>query len=172
MVDMLARLFHLPEIQPIQNELQKNNILIRRPHPAESETICAWVADYFSARWAKECQGAIEHRPPTCFIAVKIQKSQPPASDPYDLPAEKLLGFACYDIVARGMFGPTGVHPDWQGQKIGKTLLLASLHAMAADGYGYAVIPWVGPIEFYEKTVGATIIENSEPGVFRGPLIK
>ncbi len=37
-------------------------------------------------------------------------------------------------------------------------------------GYAYAVIGWAGPTEFYEKTVGATIIEGSEPGIFRGPL--
>jgi len=41
---------------------------------------------------------------------------------------------------------------------------------MAADGYEYAVIGWAGPTEFYKKTVGAILIEESEPGIIRGRL--
>jgi GNAT superfamily N-acetyltransferase len=94
-----------------------------------------------------------------------------PWDDPYNLPPERLVGFACYDIVAKGMFGPEGVHPAYWQRGIGKALLLTCLHAMAADGYAYAMIAWAGPTEFYEKTVGATLIADSEPGIFRGPLI-
>ena len=171
MVDMLARLFNLPDVADLIREFRETSIVIRRPHPAESETITAWVGHHFSARWAGECRAAIEHRPPACFIATELQPVPNPNDDPYNLPPEKLVGFACYDIVAKGMFGPEGVHPDYRGRDIGRALLLSCLHAMADDGYGYAVIPWVGPVEFYEKTVGATIIPDSEPGVFRGPLM-
>ena len=37
-------------------------------------------------------------------------------------------------------------------------------------GYGYAIIGDVGPSAFYEKSVGATVIPDSEPGVYRGML--
>jgi hypothetical protein len=45
------------------------------------------------------------------------------------------------------------------------------MHAMSDDGYAYAVIAWAGPIEFYKQAVGASIIDDSEPGIFRGPLL-
>ena len=38
---------------------------------------------------------------------------------------------------------------------------------MHAHGYAYAIIGGVGPTEFYNKTVGATVIEESTPGVYR-----
>ncbi|MEX0750197.1 MAG: hypothetical protein WD359_05250 [Dehalococcoidia bacterium] len=33
-------------------------------------------------------------------------------------------------------------------------------------GYAYAIIGGVGPAEFYAKVCGATVIENSDPGVY------
>ena len=68
------------------------------------------------------------------------------------------------------MFGPAGVREDYRGRAIGKALLLTTLHAMAAQRYAYAVIGWAGPVEFYMKTVGAILIEGSEPSIFRGLL--
>jgi hypothetical protein len=41
---------------------------------------------------------------------------------------------------------------------------------MRQAGYGYAIIGGVGPADFYVKTVGATPIEGSEPGIYRGLL--
>jgi hypothetical protein len=41
---------------------------------------------------------------------------------------------------------------------------------MRWQGYGYAAIGGVGPIEFYEKAVGATVIPDSTPGVYSGLL--
>ena len=73
-------------------------------------------------------------------------------------------------MVAKGVFGPVGVREDRRGGGIGTALLLTCLHAMAGQRYAYAVIGWAGPAEWYARTVGATIIEGSEPGVFRGPL--
>ncbi len=171
MTDMLARLYNLPPVHPLITKLDKEEIVIRRPHPAESKIITSWVRHHFSERWAGECRGAIEHRPPASYIATELQPITEPSDDPYNLPPEKLIGFACYDIVAKGMFGPVGVLPEYRGRQIGKVLLLACLHAMADDGYGYAVIPWVTSTEFYEKTVDATVIADSQPGVFRGPLL-
>jgi hypothetical protein len=39
------------------------------------------------------------------------------------------------------------------------------------DNYAYAIIGWAGPVEWYRKVVGATIIPDSEPGPFRGKLV-
>jgi len=170
MADMLVKLYALPEIAPSIAHLKEQGIEVRQAAPAEKRIVAAWVRHHFSETWAVECEAALEQRPVPCYIAVEKNPSHVPDGTPYSLPAEKLLGFACFDATARGMFGPTGVRDDYRGRGIGKALLLACLHAMAYQRYAYAVIGWVGPTEFYTKTVGATLIEGSEPGIYRGPL--
>ena len=66
----------------------------------------------------------------------------------------------------RGFFGPTGVDPAYRGKGIGKALLLKCLEAMRNEGYGYAVIGGAGPVNFYEKCCGATVILWCGLGVF------
>ena len=54
-----------------------------------------------------------------------------------------------------------------RGQKIGEALLKKCLFSMKEEGYAYAIIGWAeDAIGFYEKCVGATVIENSMPGVY------
>jgi len=43
---------------------------------------------------------------------------------------------------------------------------------MRAEGYGYTLIGGFEPAEFYAKSVGARLIEDSSPGVYRGMLRK
>ena len=49
-------------------------------------------------------------------------------------------------------------------------LLLAALHAQRGQGYAYSIIGGVGPAGFYEKVVGAQLIEGSTPGIFGDAL--
>ena len=49
---------------------------------------------------------------------------------------------------------------------VGAALLVEAMHAMRARGYAYAVIGAAGPAAFYEKTVGAIAIPDSEPGLY------
>jgi ribosomal protein S18 acetylase RimI-like enzyme len=171
MADMLVRLYALPPITPIMDQLKPAGIILRRAFPSEADSITAWVRKNFNETWAAECGVAMVNRPVTCFIAVEPQPVPEPNNDPYNLPPEKLVGFACYNGTSLGMFGPEGVHPSYRGKGIGKGLLLACMHAMMDAGYAYAVICWAGPVDFYKKTVGATLIEDSEPGIIRGPLV-
>ena len=39
-------------------------------------------------------------------------------------------------------------------------------------GYVYAIIGAAGPVRFYQKTVGAIIIPDSEPGIYTDLLTK
>ncbi len=172
MPDMLVKLYKLPEVGPILARLGESGIEVRRAFPAEKPAITDWVRHQFGPNWAAECEVALGNRPVSCFIAVEKRPRQTPSVSPYDLPAEVLLGFACYDATRKGMFGPQGVGEAYRGRGIGRALLLACLHAMAMEGYAYAVIGWAGPIEFYTKTVGATVIAGSEPGPYRGPLVE
>jgi len=171
MPDMLVKLYGLPELQRALVQVEACGIEIRPCHPAEMQVVVAWVRRHFSESWARACEAALRTLPARCFIAVELEVAPRTSANPYDLPTEMLLGFACYDAVARGMFGPAGIRDDRRGKGIGKALLLSCLHRMAAEGYAYAVVGWAGPIEFYERTVSATVIEGSEPGIYRGPLI-
>jgi len=170
MADMLVKLYALPDLHPYRTRLAEQGIEIRLAHPIELATISSWIRTHFSERWAREAEVAIARRPIGCYVAVALQPHTPTAS-PYELAPELLVGFACYDVVAKGLFGPTGVREDYRGRGIGTALLLACLDAMRTEGYAYAAIAWAGPRDFYAKTVGATVIEGSEPGVYRGTLI-
>jgi hypothetical protein len=171
MADMLVKLYALPELAPSLGRLATQGVDIRQAHPSEKKIIAGWARQRFSETIAAECEAAIEQRPITCHIAVEKQPAKTASPNPYDMPPDKLLGFACYDVTSKGMFGPECVCEKHRCKGIGAGLLLSALHAMRAERYAYAVIGCAGPIEFYEKTVGATLIEGSEPGIYRGPLI-
>ncbi|MEG4880716.1 GNAT family N-acetyltransferase [Microcoleus sp. K1-B6] len=167
---MLVKLYALPDLAPALAGLKTKGVEIRRAHPGEKHQIAEWVREHIHPNWGNGCEIALEQRPPTLYVAVEKDPAHIPTADPYNSPSEILLGFACYDVVARGVFGPIGVREERRDCGIGTALLLTCLHAMAAERYAYAVIGWAGPIEWYARTVGATIIEGSEPGIFRGSL--
>jgi GNAT superfamily N-acetyltransferase len=155
MPDMLVKLYTLPPFEPVLRALETTGVEIRRSLAAEKHIVVDWVVQNFSAAWASECEVAFARQPVACFIAIE---------------QEQIIGFACHDVTCRNFFGPTGVSESAQGRGVGKALLLACLHAMAGQGYGYAIIGGVGPAQFYAKTVGAIEILGSDPGVYRGRL--
>ena len=83
---------------------------------------------------------------------------------------KRIVGFGCYECTCRDYFGPTGVAESHRKRGIGKALLLASLHGLRELGYAYAIIGGAGPKEYYAKTVGASIIKGSTPGIYRDLL--
>jgi GNAT superfamily N-acetyltransferase len=170
MSDMLVKLYNLSEMDPHIEKMRAQNIDIRLVAPPEFPVVVDWVREHFQDRWAHEVAAALRNEPVTCYVATELQPHSP-TDNPYEQPVELMVGFAAYDVSARNMFGPTGVRPDYRGRGIGTALLLACLHAMKAQRYAYAVIGWAGPTTFYAKTVGATLIEGSEPGVYRGKLV-
>ncbi len=155
MPDMLVKLYTLPDVEPAIAQQRTQEIDIRRAIAPEKHVVIEWVKRIFGAGWGSECEVAFAHQPVGCFVAIS---------------REKPIGFACYDATCRNFFGPTGVSEEGRGKGTGKALLLACLHAMRNEGYGYAIIGGVGPAEFYAKCVGATIIEDSTPGMYRGLL--
>jgi GNAT superfamily N-acetyltransferase len=172
MTDMLVRLYKLPEITPHLNALHQKGLEIRRPYPSERYVLADWVRQHFEdSSWAIGCEVALGNKPVSCHVAVIKNQAHVPGDNPYDLPDEVLVGFACYDVASKGMFGAMGVKEEYRRQGIGTALLLASLHAMKEEGYAYAVIGWVSSVEFYAHAAGATVIPDSEPGIFRGKLI-
>jgi len=166
MSDMLIKLYELPDGEGTGGP--SSGFDVRRASVSERDVILAWVTAQFSAGWASECAITLARQPVSCWIAVENQTREPDGEG-CALSEERLVGFACYDAIRRGMFGPLGVHEASRGRGLGRSLLLAALRAMAAEDYAYAVAGWVSSAAFYQRTVGATVIEGSEPGIFRGP---
>jgi GNAT superfamily N-acetyltransferase len=170
MADMLVKLYELPDLQPVINALIPLNVSIRPARIGEDYEISPWISRHFPAGWSRGIQYAIGRNPTSIFIAVEKQPADPNRENPYDQPNEQLVGFACYDVSNRGVFGPIGVIPSHEHRGIGRALLLTALHAMWSENYAYAIIGWAGPVEWYERVVNAQLILNSEPGPFRGEL--
>ena len=155
MTDMLVKLYELPDLAPALDRCRAARVDIRRAYAVEQHHIFPWVREHFSEGWVSEITASLARMPVSCFVATE---------------QGQLLGFACYDSVAKGIFGPTGVSDAARGKGVGAALLLACLHDMRAQGYAYAVIGWTGPQEFYAKVCGATVIPDSRPGMYRGML--
>jgi GNAT superfamily N-acetyltransferase len=155
MFDMLVKLYDLPPLAPEIARQESAGITLRRGLAPEKHVVLAWVGQHFDAGWVSECDIAFSRQPVACWIAVRDAA---------------VIGFACYDATAKGLFGPTGVSEAARGQGTGRALLVACLHDMRAQGYAYAVIGGVGPAEFYAKVAGAVPIAGSEDGVYRGLL--
>lgn len=159
MPDMLVKLYELPPLAPALARQAADGIAVRRALAPDRRRVIAWVDAHYGAGWAGECAVAFARLPVSCFLAVDSRAD-----------GDTIAGFACYDAVARNFFGPTGVAEAYGGRGIGTALLLACLHAQAADGYAYAIIGGVGPAPFYSKAVGATLIPGSDPGIYAGLL--
>ena len=156
-MDMLVPLYNLEGTSERINHVGKQGITIRPAMAYERDVILDWVRQCFDkdgSCWAGECEAALSRVPVSCHIATRDGE---------------LLGFACYDATARGMFGPTGTDEMARGLGVGAALLVASLAAMYEAGYAYAVIGGVGEHVkgFYQKAVAAVEIADSEPGIYR-----
>lgn len=148
---MLVRLYDLPEASTRVETLRARGIEVRRAIAPERHVVVSWVREQFGDGWASECEISFGRLPISCFRAQRGQE---------------VLGFACYDASAKAFFGPTGVLEREREQGIGTALLLVALHAMAAEGYAYAIIGSAGPADFYAKAVGAVPIPGSTPGIY------
>lgn len=156
MPDYLVKLYDLPPLAPALDKLTTNDFVLRRALAPEKSIVIEWVREKFASNWADECDVSFSNRPVSCFLVTK---------------GSQLIGFACYDSTCKGFFGPTGVQEGTRGGGLGRALLLASLHAMWQEGYAYAIIGAGGGAEdFYRKVAGATPIEGSAPGIYRGLL--
>lgn len=146
MPDLLVNLLKLPSPENARSEF-----IVRRAQPFEISTVRRFVGENFSANWADEISVGFARQPVSVFVATKERE---------------LIGFAAYECTRRGFFGPMGVVESAKNSGVGKALLLAALEALKEMGYVYAIIGAAGPVRFYQKTVGAIIIPDSEPGIY------
>ena len=151
-MDMLVRLYDLPDASVATAELADGGVIVRRAMAHERGETLSWVSDRFDARgWPAEVAVAFSRQPVACWIAVCEYRP---------------VGFACTEVTARGMLGPIGVDPDCRGRGIGRLLLLRALTDQRALGYAYSVIGQVGAAEFFTRVVDARPIPGSTPGPY------
>ena len=150
MADMLVNLVLLPDPAPLLAEQATQGVEIRRGQAGESHVIAEWVRELTNPNWAIGCEVALEQEPITCFIAVEAAVAS--AGNQADLSPETIVGFACYDVVTRGVFGPTGVRQDRADSGLDTALLLVCLHEMAALDYKQAAIGWTAFMDGSNKT--------------------
>jgi GNAT superfamily N-acetyltransferase len=150
MIDMLVRLYDLPNSTSLYEDVASKGVTLRRARAFEKHTVAAF-ARTFSEKWQSEVEVALTRQPVACFIATRDKQ---------------ILGFACFDTTQRGFFGPTAVAEEARGLGLGKALLMKALEALREIGYAYAIIGGVGPREFYEKACGAIEIPGSDPGTY------
>jgi predicted N-acetyltransferase YhbS len=151
MPDLLVNLLNLPSFE----QRVQSDVVIRRAQPFEITPVRQFIQQNFSASWADEVSVGFANKPVSVFIATVDGQ---------------LAGFAAYECTRRAFFGPMGVVDREQGKGIGKSLLLACMEGLREMGYVYGIIGAAGPVEFYQKTVGAVVIDNSEPGIYRDSL--
>jgi predicted N-acetyltransferase YhbS len=141
----------LPRLETALQEISDAGIVIRRAQPFEITLVRSFIESNFSVAWADEVSVGFASKPVSVFIAT-LEK--------------EIVGFAAYECTRRSFFGPTGVIENARGGGVGKALLLAGLWGLREMGYVYGVIGRAGPVEFYEKTVGAVVIQGSDPGIY------
>jgi GNAT superfamily N-acetyltransferase len=151
MTDMLVNLLKLQRLEAALDERQATEVSIRRAQPFELTPVRAFIEKHFSIAWADEVSVGFANKPVSVYIATR---------------ESSIVGFAAYECTRKAFFGPTGVLETERGRGLGTALLLASLLALREMGYVYGIIGSAGPKDFYARTVGATLIPGSDPGIY------
>ncbi|HEY5839813.1 MAG TPA: GNAT family N-acetyltransferase [Pyrinomonadaceae bacterium] len=154
---MLINLLKLPPLQPLIDEMRAAGVNIRRAQPFELTPVRQFIEHNFSVAWADEVSVGFPHKPVTVYIATRDGH---------------VIGFAGYECTRKAFFGPTGVGESERGRGVGKALLIAALWGLRELGYVYGIIGHAGPIDFYQEAVGATVIPDSDPGIYEDLLMQ
>jgi len=147
MPDLLVNLLKLPSLDQLKDE----SINIRRAQPFETTPVRKFIEKDFSVAWADEISVGFANKPVTVVIATRHGR---------------VIGFAGYECTRKAFFGPTGVVESERGSGVGTALLIASLWGLREFGYVYGIIGGAGPVEFYQRAVGAIVIPESTPGIY------
>jgi mycothiol synthase len=127
-----------------EDRLAAVGITVRRAVRGESGTLLAWLrgGPWGRSAWPEEAALALRHEPAGCHVACR---------------GDQYVGFACHGSVRRGWFGPMGTVEQERGLGVGSVLLRRCLADMRRAGHQVASIGWVGPVQFYARTVGARV---------------
>ncbi|WP_320017694.1 GNAT family N-acetyltransferase [Labilibaculum manganireducens] len=123
--------------------LKSDDIEVCRATAEDKDELMDFVAEEWKL-WQYELEMACKSNP----IAIHIAKLN-----------GKIKAFSAHSANNKGLpwFGPMGTHPDLRGKGMGKVLLYRCLEDLKNLGFGTAIIPWVGPIDFYSHHAGAVV---------------
>lgn len=126
-----------------EKNLEQHGITVQRPQKDELSDIIAFVEEDW-ALWKHEIEMAFHDDPPSIHVAYLHGK---------------VKAFSAHNANNKGTgwFGPMGTHPDLRGKGIGGILLKRCLKDMKEMGMKLAIIPWVGPIDFYAHHANARV---------------
>ena len=114
---------------------------LRRVETTERAALLGWIAEKFAPVWAVEVGRALDG--PRRAVHAAWHEGAP-------------VAFAAADGNNQGLgwFGPAGTDPAHRGKKLGEALLVRCLEDVRGLPEA-GVIAWIGPKDFYRKTVGA-----------------
>jgi len=135
--------------------LSSLNVALSLVHGATAQDV-VWITNTFGGSWPQEAQAGWNW-----FVRDT---------------AGACLGFATYEQRALrywwldgwlenpavGIFGPMGVDPALRGKGVGMVLTQRALLSLKDLGFSQALIPAVGPIQFYERCCGARVVQRLE----------
>ncbi|HID39114.1 MAG TPA: GNAT family N-acetyltransferase [Calditrichaeota bacterium] len=126
-----------------EKALSKKNIVIRRAAYEDHDNIMKFIDTYFPL-WRPEVENTFLSLPISLHIA---------------LLDDEIKAFSGHNgnNFGTGWFGPMGTHSDLRGKGIGGILLKRCLQDIKTWGLPKSIIPWVGPVSFYARTVGAVV---------------
>ncbi len=123
--------------------LAQEDFIIRRAGDGDWDGIEKFLAENWKS-WIEEVKSSFQNTPKTLYICVH---------------KGEVVGFSGYEGNNRkmGWFGPMGVLPVTRGKGIGAIVCLLCLRDLYQAGHRQAIIPWVGPVRFYDKVCHARI---------------
>jgi len=123
--------------------LKAQDFHCRRAEQSDWESLKKFLVANWAC-WVDEAASCFDTDPITLYICVH---------------KGEVVGFSGYEGNNRGLgwFGPMGVDPVTRGKKMGAILCLLCLRDISLLGHKKAIIPWVGPVRFYDKVCGAVM---------------
>ncbi len=127
-----------------EQRLTAAGVEIRRATVHDDALLDAFFAEHFGVDWRFEAGLAMDNDPPGLHLALKNGR---------------IVAFSGHSSQNRewGFFGPMGTAPDARGLGVGRVLLWHCLNDLHDAGHRTAVIPWVGPIAFYQRWAGCRV---------------
>jgi len=158
MTDMLVKLYRIRYDYGFVEKLEAEGISIHKPERNQIQPLMQWIEKLFCQESAEQASLAFLSNPACGFIA-----SEKNSGD--------FIGFACYDALGLGFFGPICILPNYKGKGISRALVLSCLFDMKMRGYGYAIIGNVGPTRFYEDIIKDVAVPDNNPNGSMGDTI-
>jgi GNAT superfamily N-acetyltransferase len=118
-------------------------IEVKRADKNDRSEVFELIGEHW-ALWRYELEMAYQNQP----VSIHIAKEK-----------RKVKAFSAHSANNKSMpwFGPMGTHPDLRGKGVGKKLLFECLKDLKEKAFQQAIIPWVGPIDFYAHHTGAKV---------------